>query len=258
MATSKDFSDYYKKISDTELLAIFDNPDNYQPLAINAAKEEFANRKLSETDIEKARQPLDAVKVQKEKEREKVEKIETKIKAVGNTFFDTINPIQSGTPSAEKTIRFIIIIFVGLFLYQVFRDLSMFKLMMNDISNFDASSFFYFLPFVIMPAAIIFFWMRKKIGWILLVFFVTYSGIGILWMFFQIFRKHFSGSAAFDSIILRSPPISFLFQFLFFAGTLYVICKSDIKEIFKIEKQMLLATVIVSLLFTLILLFGIS
>jgi hypothetical protein len=87
---TNNFSDYYKTISDTELLNILDNPDGYQLLAFEAAKEEFAKRQLSDTEIQQARQLLIAKQVQKEKEREKAKAVEIKIRAVGHTFIDTI------------------------------------------------------------------------------------------------------------------------------------------------------------------------
>src|SRR6478672_736347 len=118
MSIPNNFSEYYKTISDTELLNILDNSNDYQPSAVEAAKQEFANRQLTESEIQQARQPLIAKREQKDKEREKVKAVETKIKTAGQTFIDTINPIQSGIPSTEKIIRFIVIVFGGMLLYQ--------------------------------------------------------------------------------------------------------------------------------------------
>ena len=58
MSSSNQFSAYYKTITATELLAILDNPGDYQPAAIEAAKAELESRQLSETAIQEARQPL--------------------------------------------------------------------------------------------------------------------------------------------------------------------------------------------------------
>jgi hypothetical protein len=90
MGTSIDFSKYYKTISVTELLIILDNPNDYQPSAIEAAKEELARRQPSETELQLARQPL----VTKKLEIEKTKEVERKIKKAGHSFLDTI--INSG------------------------------------------------------------------------------------------------------------------------------------------------------------------
>jgi len=75
MTTSNDFSEFYKSISNTELLSILDNSGDYQPLAVEAAKKEFFMRQLSETEIKEARKPIIAKQIQKEKQREKVKAI---------------------------------------------------------------------------------------------------------------------------------------------------------------------------------------
>ena len=78
MKTSNDFSEYYKTISNTELLSILDNPDGYQPLAIEAAKKEFSNRQLTDLDIKEAKESLIAKQIQIEKQKQKVKAIEKK------------------------------------------------------------------------------------------------------------------------------------------------------------------------------------
>ena len=92
MPTSNDFSEYYKTISNTELLSILENPNDYQPFAIEAAKKEFVSRQLPDTEIQNARQILAANQAQREVKREKIKVVETKIKAAGETLIETINP----------------------------------------------------------------------------------------------------------------------------------------------------------------------
>jgi hypothetical protein len=48
------FSEQYKKLSNPELLEILDSPDDYQSLAIEAAKLELANRNLLPEQINEA------------------------------------------------------------------------------------------------------------------------------------------------------------------------------------------------------------
>jgi CRISPR/Cas system-associated protein Csx1 len=86
-----DFSESYKLISNTELLNILDHPGDYQPLAVEAAKNELLKRQLSETEIKEAREPIIAKQIQKEKQREKTKEIENKLKTAGYTLIDTLN-----------------------------------------------------------------------------------------------------------------------------------------------------------------------
>ena len=51
MIHASDFVEYYKTISNKELLSFLENAADYQPIAMESAKNEFANRQLSETEI---------------------------------------------------------------------------------------------------------------------------------------------------------------------------------------------------------------
>ena len=120
--TPNDFSDYYKTITDTELLDILEHQENYQHLAIEAAKKEFENRKLSDEDISKAKQPLILKQLEKEKQKKKIKVIENRVKNAGNTLVETLNPIQTETPTTDKLIRLISIAFFALFLFKIISD----------------------------------------------------------------------------------------------------------------------------------------
>jgi hypothetical protein len=258
MATSNDFIEYYKTISDTELLSILDNPQDYQALAIEAAKEEFANRQLSDTEIQEARQPLLAKQLQKEKEREKVKAVETKIKSAGHTFIDTINPIQSGIPSTEKTIRLIVIIFGAIFLYQFITDFRTNLAYIKDIPRFPFESIIILLPQVLLLIATITFGKRKTLGWTLLTVFLTFSAVGAMWLLFQSFNWKPSGFGGLDNLFPRPSPTTYIIQLIFLIGTMYVVCKTNIREVFSIDKQKMAATIGITGLVTFVLMFAIS
>jgi len=258
MATSNNFSEYYKTISATELLSILDNPDDYQALAVEAARVEFSNRQLSDTEIQEARQPLIAKQIQKEKEWEKIKAVETKIKTARHTFIDTINPIQSGTPSTEKTIRLIVIIFGGIFLYQFIKNFRTHLAYVKDIPRFPFESIIYLLPQILLPVATIAFWKRKTFGWILLSVFLTFSAVGAMWLLFQSFNWKPSGFGGLDNLFPRPSPTSYVIQVLFLIGTLYVLCKTNIREVFSIDKQKMAATIGIAGLGTFVLMFAIS
>jgi hypothetical protein len=185
MTTSKDFREYYKTISNSELLSILDNQGEYQAIAVEAAKQEFSNRQLSYEEIQAAKEPLIAKQIQKKKQREKFKAIEEKVKTAGHTFFDTINPIQPGIPSTEKTIRLIVIIFGGLFLYQFIKDFRTHLIYIKDIPGFPFDSILYLFPLVLLPIATYTFWKRQTIGWILLIIFLTFSSTGAAWLLIQ-------------------------------------------------------------------------
>jgi hypothetical protein len=246
------FSDYYKTISNTELLEILDHRENYQLLAVEAAKIEFEQRQLSEDEIMQARQTLISKHSGEEQQKERIKTIEKKIKASASIFVDTLNPIQSETPDTNKLIRIIAIVFLGLFCFQIINDFNMFSLMIKNIKDFDSSSFIYFLPFVVIPLAAITFLMKKTIGWMLLVFFIIYSAIGILWALSQNYSSEQEG-ILFNNLIPKPSPVVYISQVLFLAASLFIICKENVRKVFKINNQRLVATFFMSALVTIFL-----
>lgn len=258
MTTSNNFSEYYKTISNTELLGILENPKDYHPLAIEAAKEEFANRQLSDTEIQEARQLLIAKQTQDAKEREKVKAVEIKIKAAGQTLLDTINPIQSGIPSTEKIIRLIVILFGIIFLYQFITDFRTNLAFIKDFPRSPFESILILLPQILLLTGTITFWRRKQIGWTLLVIFLTFSAVGAIWSFFQAYNWKPSGFGALDNLFPRPSPTTYILQLLFLVGTLYVLCKSNIRTVYSIDKQKMAATIGITGFLTIVIMFAIS
>jgi len=258
MATANNFTEYYKTISNTELLSILDKPGDYQPVAVEAAKKEFANRLLSDAQIREARQPLIAKQVQKQKEREKVKAVETKIKEAGYAFIDTIDPIQSGIPLKEKTIRLIVIIFSGIFLYEFIADFHTHLVYLRDIPRFPVVSSLYLFPLILLPVAIFTFWKRKPLGWTLLTIFLTFSAAGVILLLVQSFYWQPSDFPGLENLFPRPSATTYIVQLLFFIGTLIVLCRADIREVFSIGKQKMGVIIGVTGIVTFILLLMIS
>jgi len=255
MKPSIDFSEFYKSISNTELLSILDNPGDYQPLAVEAAKNELFKRQLSETEIKEAREQIIAKQIQKEKQREKVKAIENKVKTTGYTLIDTLNPIQTGIPSIEKIIRLIVIVFGGLFLYQFIKDFRIHVIYIKDIPRFPFESTLYLAPLILLPVAIFTFWKKIRIGWFLLAIFLTFSTVDVLWVLIQSLLLGPSGNSALDSFFPKPSISTLLIQLIFFGGTLYAICKQNMRSEFSISENKMLATIIITGVLTFLLVY---
>jgi hypothetical protein len=251
MGVSNNFSEYYKTISNAELLDILEKPAGYQEAAIGAAKKEFLNRQLSVEEIKEARQTLFEKEIQKTKQKEKAKAVEDKIKKTGQTLFDSINPFHAGISSTEKNIRIIVIAFGVLFLYQFIKDFKIILLYIKDIPEFLLESGFYLLPYFLLPIATLMFWKRKRIGWILLAAFVVFSTVITLVMLIQSFLWSSSGIAVFDNLFPRPSTTSFIIPLILFIWTLAVLCKIHIREAFSIDNKKMYASITLAGLATL-------
>lgn len=255
MGISNNFSEYYKTISNAELISILEKPAGYQDAAIEAAKKEFLERKLSAEEIKVARQVLIEKHIQKIKQREKVKDVEDKIKKTGQTLFDSINPFRPGIPSTEKNIRIIVISFGILFLYQFINEFKTIFFYIKYIPGSPLESSFYLLPHLLLPIATLMFWKRKRIGWILLAAFVVFAIVITLSALIQSLQWSPSGIAAFDNLFPRPSTTSFIIPLILFIWTLYALCKTNIREAFSIANQKMYASIIISGLVTLVLMY---
>jgi len=67
-----------------------------------------------------------------------------------------------------------------------------------------------------------------------------------------------SGLAGFDKIFIRPSPGTYIFQLIFQAGILYVLCKTNIREVLSVNKQTIGQTIGISGFLSFILLLLIS
>jgi hypothetical protein len=256
MSASSDFGDYYKTISDADLLSILENPDDYQPEAIEAAKNELIARQLPDNVVNEVKETFKAKQVRKEKKHEKIKAIETKARNSGKLLIDTINPIQAGIPATEKIIRFIVIILTVMFLFDLVSEFRLLKYSILDFGRYPVENGFILFPFILSLIAIITFWKRKPVGWSLLAIFLAFTLILIGWELFTIINWHTSDT---DLIIFQKPSlITPVTQLVFLAGMLYVICQSKIRSLYLISEGRAIGTIAITAVLSFLLVLAFS
>lgn len=245
MTDSDQFSNYYKTISNAELLDILNNPRDYQPLALEAAKKEFSDRQLSENDVKEATELLNEKRLQKHRKKEKIKTIENRIKEGGETLIDTLNPIQSGIPTIEKRIRWITIVMGGFFLYNFIQDFQTHVFYAKGILRFPIESAIYLGLLLLLLVAIFTFWKRLKIGWILLVMYLVFSLVAVIMQTIA-----WSPDVSPLQNFFPQPSIlTLVIQLIFLGGLIYVLCKQHIRSEFSISENKMIGTVLVSGIF---------
>ena len=239
-----EFSEKFKTYSNAELLRVIEKPNDYQPQAVETAKKIFAGRKLSEMEIKIVKDELEVEKQGKLRKELQKQAVEDKIKNIGKSVFDQINPIQNETPTSEKTIRIISILLGGLFLFQLYKEFGMLKFMFTDsYAEWDFSMVLYFLPLIIIPAGTILFYMRKKAGWLLLAIFLIYSAVSAIGMIILTMKMKPLGVEGLDSIFPQIPSIMYMLAFLFYSGIIWTISRDKIRIIYSISKLTIALTI---------------
>ena len=248
-----EFIERYKTLSNSDLLKVIENQSDYQVKAVEAAKVEIQERNLSAQEFQDATSVLVAEKEKRKKRDEKKAAIEHKVEAVSTTFFDTINPIQKSAPSAEKLIRLITIVFGLITIVNWYNEFGLITFMLtDDTGGWDLSMVEYFLPLILLPAATILFWLRRKIGWILMASYLTYSAISTLGLTIMTWNRQQIGIPALDNLFPQTSAITLILTTMFLGGTIWVLTKNEIKEQYKVDKQTMVTTIGITGVLTLI------
>lgn len=229
------FAERYKTYTNVDLLRVINTPRDYQPSAIEAAREELALRNLSTDELENAKSELEDEKRELIRKKEKREAIQDSIKEKGNVIPDYINPIQKSKPRSAKLITSIFLVFMLISVLQVVAqyDLAI-SLFSDSLSEWDFSVVLFLYPLVMTPVSVFLFWRRLKIGWVLFAVFLSSVVAGSLFMLLMYFAAEF------------------LLVALFYGITLWVICSRKVYEVYRINKNTIYITIISSAIITLL------
>lgn len=237
-----EFKDRFKTYSNTALLRIIDNPEEYQPKAVETTKSILADRQLTQEEVKIAKDELEVERQEKLYKEKKKRAVEEKIKNTSKSILDNINPIQKEIPTTEKTIRIISLVFGGMFLLSLFREFGMIILIIADFpKDWDLSVVLYFLYFILLSTATYFFYKKKKRGWLLLTIFLTYSAVSNIVLF--IWAIEFESYEDPITMFLHTPSYFYLLVILFFAGTIWAICRENIRSVYAISKKTMILTI---------------
>jgi hypothetical protein len=242
ITSTNPFSQYYKTVSDSELLSILENTEDYQEAAVEAAREELQSRQLPPAQLESLKTQLLEKKEAAELARKKKEDVRQAIKDGSLSVLESLNPIHAELPSAEKILRYIIILWGIFTLISLITD---YGLELDALKQFPFHPFLNSLilfPYIILPVSLFYLCKREPLGWTLFVIFLTFSFLSSLLNFGYALTWKPSGIKWMDDVFKPSlfRPIR---QLLMVGGTFYAMCRLQMKELFLIEDKKMWITV---------------
>jgi len=250
-----DFKEIFKNHTTIELLQIIENPNSYQPKAIEIAEIILSERRLSDGELQIAKDEIEAQKLENFAKERKKKELKNKVVKIGSSILDDVNPIQKETPTESKIIRLISVAFGLLFMFQFYKEFEMIGfLLTNNISSWDFSIISYLIPLIILPIAIVLFYMRKQIGWILFTIYLTFSIVSIIRIFGLVLYfilendMEFSDFPENHSIFPSISLPAYLFGLLFFTAIIWTICKENIRAVYLVNKKTMTLTIVLTAL----------
>lgn len=242
-----DFEKRYSSYSTKELLTIVGNPGKYQSAAIIAAKQVLASRNLSGDEIASVKQELkDERDAEIKREQEKNEAAE-RLKNSVSKFASIASPISASRSPVSKTIVVVSIVFGFIALAQIASEWSMVEFMFRDVhAKWDGSEIPFVLPLIFLPVAVVLFAFRKKSGWLMMTLYMSGTiTSAVMFTAWELLRT----PSQFDFMFIPpASPYRFIVGALFYTITLFVICKTSIREIFHISRKTMITSIVVGTL----------
>lgn len=242
------FSEYYKSLSNTELIRIIENKEDYQFKAVEAAEFEINQRNISQNEYNKALIHLNKKREKEEKINIILYKYKRCLKSLFYSIFDTINPIQKKNPTSERLVNFITTVFTLILIFRLPKEILSIKLLFEEFSSFFQLESIVIL--LMLYIAIFFFWRRRKVGWILMMVYIVYSIVALISAIF--FTIKFEATYN-DVYFLINPQDSFitLFVAMFFYFCFFLLLvKKNVRLIYKINTSSMKNIISIIILFT--------
>jgi len=236
MLTEKYFQDRYKAYSNAELIDIIDNPKGYELIALSAAKTELSSRNLSEVEFSEARDIFRYSRENANRQADRNEMIKRKLSDMGSELAENISPIQTPVPTVSKIIFLLATTFSLILFYQVWNNWNNYKyIIIGEAAEKFAYSVNLF-PILLLLIGVVFFWLKKKIGWTIIIIYSAGSMVQFLFGSFLSLSYYFGPETKF-SFFQQPTPSSFILLILIWIGLILTLIRKDIREVFLIRKK---------------------
>lgn len=229
-----EFLKKFTSFSNTDLLRITHNSTDYKTEAVSVAVKILESRQLTVEELEKAKAELDSFSRLEKIQTLRKENIDYKANKIITLIFGRFNPFQLDISSTERIIRSITILMGILFAVQFYIDFPALSFLFTaSPDNFHLSWYtsllYLLLPHFLFLLAIVLFFLKKGIGWILLTIAITYSVITYLTFVF--------------SFTLMYPRLVCIVKALIGGGFLAFLCNRNLRRIYSISDRKMYLTI---------------
>ncbi len=235
-----DFYDKFKNFSNEHLLEIIENPNDYQPKAVQTATAVIQSRNLSQEEIEAANQENELkrseLENEKRRKKEQIQLIRNKLSVLINNF----RPYSDSELSPNKINKYLVVVLIVYVLFQLYQIGALF-INMFQYNLLDYISVLFVLPTLYLCVCIFLLFRQNKYGWHLLSFFGIYHIIFCLYSYLK-FSGIYSGFFQISQGDLFS-------AFFLWCCIIYTLNTKSIVELYQLSKENRLTSVSISLIF---------
>lgn len=238
MAPQNPFTARYKNLSNVELLEILEEPEHYQALAIDAARQELDTRQLSQEELESANATLREKKSHLHARQEKKKQLQLQARNTVQKLAENLSPLQQNKPSDEKTIKIICLVYAANFLYEIIFRFTSIIALLSDIFSCGILCGIPAVTILLTPVSLVLLWLKNKNGWILFVFLVSFNLSFLLFNISSLLHDMFFETPGLSVTFYQPPRIeTFIWPIVLNGGVLVAITRKSIRAIFRIDRR---------------------
>lgn len=241
----------YEKLSNSELLEIIKNPQGYHESAIKLVKEELDSRNLDENDLQTAAEEITQRKIRENYSPVK-EFSAKRIKPILLKLLNIFNPIGNHPDRSRRIVNSISLVLSILIIYDLIKEIDYLSFLMNDeYINIHEISIIVMI-YLFMISAVITFFKKFKIGWILINL-LAYSIVieTLLNTIFLVFYIRPSYNFE-ENLLFYTEPKIYILSIIFYIVLIITLNTKIIKEYFNINKKLSFTVNYISILLTLL------
>jgi hypothetical protein len=232
------FLEKFESSESLELLYILENPIEFQEAAIEAAKQVLNDRQLTDSEVESLN-----VDLKKRKDEKMLIELESSVfqKKVGeliNLMFGVENIGAQRNIEVEKYIKGISLVFTLISFYELYQLIAPALYTVNPLFSVVSA--------VYTVLATVLFWKRVRIGWLLLVAYISYSLTSIIGVSMMFLTFEPDGLAGFYLIVQVLVLIVAGFFVFLLAKILWKMCQSEFRGYYGVTSRVMLLTLGVS------------
>ncbi len=234
------YSQRFRDLSNSELLEALDRPDDYQPLAVEAARLELDRRNLTEQELLDARSIIQAQNDQKATKQQQAENRKDLAATTASSVTRGLLVLRDGPSTPAREINFISLVLGIAAIYDIYKQAGYISFLLRESGAIRIADYLPIVPAVVLPISVYLFWRQRRIGWMALCTYLTYSACTVIST--AILVRVWDYQSGLGGLMVQPPEVLAL-QLLFLGGMIVAICRGKIREIFGIDPNIMAATI---------------
>lgn len=227
-----DFKEKYKAYTNLQLLYILNNSDDYQPEAVEAAKEIISGRQLSPEEIALLKEELET-EVKANRAVSENSPLNRAINASRNASHLFVGTSESAANTSAHKLWIIALLPLSIiFIWTFFTQIDLLLFIFSENSSWHWTNLFFIHWIITYPLALYLLYKKKNWGWKLAVFLIGGLVAGNIMAIISILIHQNDPPSQFDVVLETPSPETYIIPLFFSGVNLAVYAHKKVRAIF--------------------------